>query len=40
LKLHNSLVLFGRYHCTARNPKCNKCKLKQICKFYKKNNSN
>ena len=34
LKLHNSIVLFWRYHCTARTPKCDKCKLKQICKFY------
>ena len=39
-KLHNSLVLFWRYHCTARNPKCKECKLKNICKYYKKNNSN
>jgi len=35
-KLHNSLVLFWRYHCTARNPKCRECKLKEICKYYKK----
>ena len=34
-KLHNSLVLFWRYHCTARNPKCKECKLKEICKYYK-----
>lgn len=33
---HYRLVLFGRYHCTARNPKCNECNLKDICKFYKK----
>jgi endonuclease-3 len=39
-KLHNSLVLFWRYHCTARNPKCSECTLKDICKYYKKNNSN
>lgn len=32
-KLHHQLVLFGRYHCTARNPKCNECKLKEICKY-------
>lgn len=29
------LVLFGRYHCTARNPKCNICKLQTDCKYYK-----
>ena len=34
---HHGLVLFGRYHCTARNPKCDICKLKNICLFYKKN---
>ena len=35
-RLHHQLVLFGRYHCTARNPSCNKCELKEICKYYKK----
>ena len=33
-KLHHQLVLFGRYYCTARNPKCENCKLKDICKFH------
>lgn len=28
LRIHHQLVLFGRYHCTARNPKCSECKLK------------
>ena len=37
-KLHHQLVLFGRYHCTAFKPMCNECKLKDICKHYKKNN--
>lgn len=31
-KLHHQLVLFGRYYCTARNPKCNDCLLKEMCK--------
>lgn len=31
-KLHLQLVLFGRYHCKAINPKCSNCKLKDICK--------
>jgi endonuclease-3 len=31
------LVLFGRYHCIARKPKCLTCKLNEICDFYKKN---
>lgn len=34
-KLHHQLVLFGRYHCTARNPKCLDCKLKEQCKNNK-----
>lgn len=31
-KLHHQLVLFGRYHCKAKNPECSNCKLKSICK--------
>lgn len=34
-KLHHPLVLFGRYHCTARKPKCETCKLQKYCKYYK-----
>jgi len=34
--LHNTLVLFGRYHCIARKPKCEECKFQEICKYYKK----
>lgn len=33
--LHHQLVLFGRYYCKARNPLCNDCKLKNICKYKK-----
>lgn len=33
---HHTLILFGRYHCTARNPKCIECPFIKICK-YKKN---
>lgn len=36
LKTHVQMVLFGRYHCKAVNPKCDECKLKEICKYYKK----
>lgn len=36
-KLHHPLVLFGRYHCTAKKPKCENCKLQLQCSFYKKN---
>lgn len=31
-RLHHQLVLFGRYHCKAKNPNCENCKLKIICK--------
>lgn len=31
-KIHHQLLLFGRYYCKARNPLCNTCKLKDICK--------
>lgn len=34
-KLHYMLVLFGRYYCTAKKPKCEQCKLNGICKYYK-----
>ena len=29
---HHQFVLFGRYYCKARNPLCDTCKLKKICK--------
>ena len=32
---HHWLLLHGRYVCTARNPKCNECIIKQLCIFYK-----
>ena len=31
-KLHHQLLLFGRYYCTARNPKCLNCPLRDMCK--------
>lgn len=34
--LHNTLVLFGRYHCTARNPKCWECMILPGCNFGQK----
>lgn len=39
-KLHLQLVHFGRYYCTAKNPKCENCKLKNSCTYYKKKVSN
>ncbi len=35
-KVHHQLVLFGRYYCKAKNPLCESCKLKNICKIGKK----
>ena len=34
---HHGLILFGRYHCVARNPKCETCPFNKICEWYKKN---
>lgn len=31
VKLHHLLLLFGRYYCTARSPKCKNCIMKDIC---------
>lgn len=30
-RTHHQLVLFGRYYCKAVKPKCDNCKLKNIC---------
>ena len=30
---HHTLILFGRYHCTAKNPKCDNCDLAKLCKY-------
>lgn len=35
-KAHHWLILHGRYTCVARKPKCEKCGLTEVCKFYKK----
>lgn len=32
-KAHHQFVLFGRYYCTAKNPKCDTCKLVDFCKY-------
>ena len=34
--IHHPIVLFGRYHCIARKPKCETCKLQKECKYHKK----
>ena len=34
---HHWLILHGRYTCLARKPKCEKCGLTDLCKYYQKN---
>lgn len=36
-KLHHSLIMFWRYHCTARKPKCESCELSSFCSYFDKN---
>lgn len=31
IKSHHQLIHFGRYFCTAKNPRCAECKLKEYC---------
>ena len=31
--MHHKLIFFGRYHCTARNPKCDLCPLQHVCRY-------
>lgn len=31
-RTHHQFVLFGRYYCKSKNPSCDTCKLKNICK--------
>jgi len=33
-KAHHWLILHGRYICVARNPKCEICGLKPVCKYF------
>jgi endonuclease-3 len=35
-KAHHWLLLHGRYTCTAREPKCETCGLKEICRYFSK----
>lgn len=31
VKAHHLLIFQGRYHCTARNPKCETCPIEKLC---------
>ena len=33
-KAHHWLILHGRYICVARNPKCDQCGIRPVCKYY------
>jgi len=33
---HHWLIIHGRYVCTARNPACDKCGLRHICRYVNK----
>ena len=33
---HHWLILHGRYICTARNPHCDKCGIRHICRYVNK----
>ena len=36
LNAHHSLILLGRYICTARKPRCYSCKVEKFCKYKHK----
>lgn len=33
--MHHLILLYGRYYCTSRAPKCDNCILKDLCKMPK-----
>ncbi len=35
-KMHHPMVLFGRYICIARRPKCNDCPIRMMCSYNNK----
>lgn len=34
-RVSEQILLFGRYYCTSKNPKCLDCKFKNYCKYNK-----
>ena len=38
--VHHWLILHGRYVCIARNPKCSKCPVVDVCDYRSKTNAN
>lgn len=39
-RAHHWLILFGRYHCTARHPKCAQCPFTDLCDAYQAGQKN
>lgn len=37
LDAHHSMIFWGRYQCTARNPQCAHCPLLAMCKYGRNN---
>jgi len=37
IQAHHTFIFHGRYICDARKPKCERCPLTDVCKFYKNN---
>jgi endonuclease-3 len=37
-RLHHQILLFGRHYCKAKNPLCEGCKFREICKYKNENN--
>jgi endonuclease-3 len=35
-KAHHWLILHGRYVCVARSPQCQKCGIRDFCRYYEK----
>lgn len=35
-KVHHWLILHGRYTCLARNPRCQECGVREICRYWLK----
>lgn len=36
IKSHHQLIHFGRYYCIARSPKCENCKISDMCIYNRK----
>ena len=36
-RIHTQLMYFGQEICTSRDPACEKCKLTDLCNYYKEN---